>query len=220
VALVLNSQTAFTAVTPQTVKQHLNVTDFSTDPLIQQYINTAVNYIERRTGMDLRTCTWTLYLDQFPHRHPLWPTYYPGFFEYEWGFPGLGMHHHHHHSLDLFRGPLQSVQSITYNDTATTTKTLTYGTDYTYITPTYLPGRLQPLPWQWPYAYAIPNNVQVAFTSGFLTVPDVVIQAIFLLVGGYWNDREDNAYGPGTVSARTGEAVDCLLGQIWNAQYK
>jgi hypothetical protein len=222
VSLILLSQDDFTALSVQDVKEHLGVVDFASDDLIARYLRATVRHIERRLGLDLRSTTWKLQLDDFHKRHYWVPYAGAGFYGLGFGYPygyGYGFHHLHHHGLDLMRGPLVSVESVKYVSDAVGTQVTVSPTTYVVDQPSFLPGRVIPIQ-SWPVPYVYPNAVEVNFTTGFDMVPDDILHAIELGVGESLYDRENIAYGPETVSGRVGDAIDNLLMGYWNGSYR
>lgn len=216
--LQIVNQSAFTALTLADIKSHLNVTSTSDDDYIAGLLAAAVNYVERATGLDLRTTTWKLVLDQFPLWHhwnnPYYLVIYP-YYPQWWGNGQLIRQQ----EISLRRGPLQSITSIQYYD-GTTTQTLDPST-YTVVTPSYYPAYIAPTTC-WPVAYPSPGAVSINFITGLADpvghgsgegnqCPQPLLHAIRLLCGQWYSLREDIAFGPGTAHGATGEAIECLL---------
>ncbi len=218
--LTLVSQATFSGVSVAEIRQHLNISDTSTDTYIQTLIDAARVYAERYTMMDLTSSTWTLTLEGFPSMAAAsWYDRY-GNVASQWpltsSYP-IGRSSQVWQRIDLKRGPVSSVTSVQYYDGSN--NLVTYdSSNYALMKPSYHPGYLEPLSY-WPSAYARPDAVTITFVTGFASIPAQVKHAIRLLVGLWWSAREDLAYGPGTVGNAVGGAVDVLLGQIRTAVY-
>lgn len=193
--LILGTQAAFTALSTDNIKTHLNITDSQQDSYVAALLSAAVVYCERRLQLDLRATTWTLQLDSFPECDP----------------------------INLLRGPIQSVSSVTYYD-ADNVSTVLSTSEYTTVKPSFFPGGIIPVTY-WPVSYPRPDAVAIAYTTGFVgsgngsgagawTVPQNVVHAIRLLCGQWYAERENISYGPNTVMGATGMAVDALLDQF------
>lgn len=214
-SLQLVSQTSFSALSVADIEAHLNVqSSTATDAYVQSLLNAAVAYVERQTGMDCRSTTWNLVLDQFP----IWASFnwYDRYGNYVYLYPNVGEYAigrltQRWQEIPLKRGPLQTVSSIQYYDMNNQSQTLA-SNQYAYTTPTYFPAKVEPVTF-WPVAYPRPDAVTIQFVSGWTTanVPQSVLHAIKLLCGTWYNQREDIEYGPGTVGHATGCAVDALL---------
>lgn len=92
-------------------------------------------------------------------------------------------------SFTIPLGPVQSITSIKYYDTDNVQQTLTV-TDYPLFD-----GNLKPLRGvTWPTAYDRPDAYEITFVAGYgapSDVPPGIIQAALLLVGHYFETRED-----------------------------
>lgn len=88
--------------------------------------------------------------------------------------------------------PLQSVTSIKYLDTTGVEQTLassTYRVDAVSE-----PGRIALDYGQvWPSTYPVVNAVTVRFVAGYTTVPEPIRQAVLILVGELYEQRQDSA---------------------------
>lgn len=207
------------------MKTHLNISDSSTDSYIQDLINAAADYCERETQTDWRSKQWKLTLDSFRQRHENSCSYLPygdSFYGY---LPDYSLYYSPYtlcspnaNIVDLMRAPLVSVDSVQYYDSDNTLTTWATS-EYRYTTPSYLAGVLQPNT-TFPTTYSRIDAVQVTFTTGFSSVPDRGKQAIRLIVGSWWNSREDIACNPGTVGYGIGEMVKNLLSSIRGLSYQ
>lgn len=168
-------------VTLAEVKDHCRVEHDLDDALIEGLITAARELVEQRTGRALITQQWQWSLDAFAA--VLCPP----------------------------RPPLQSVDSITYVDTDGTTQTLS-PTEYRVDTATQ-PGRItEAYGKTWPAIRSVTGAVQITFTAGYgdyeNTVPRALRQAMLLLIGGWYENRE--AVAPVQLMAIP-FAVDALL---------
>ena len=95
-------------------------------------------------------------------------------------FPPAGIH--------LLQGPVTSITSVTYVDTAGDTQTLA-GSAYSlddYSTPQWL---LPAVDTDWPDTYATANAVKIRYVAGSATIDGAVAQALRLLAGLYFDNR-------------------------------
>jgi uncharacterized phiE125 gp8 family phage protein len=182
-------------------KAHLRVDITDDDPLIEDIIGTARDYCEGMTGVSMLTQTWQLYLDRFPlgDRPEYWP----------WSAqPG---------AILLPRYPVQAVTSIVYTD-STGAPTTVAPTDYALDTVSTIPRIVPASNKSWPGSSFAPlNAVQVTFTAGYLNIaalPPKARQAMYLLIGLYYANREDIVIGTRLVAITVPKAVDALLGQL------
>jgi uncharacterized phiE125 gp8 family phage protein len=170
------------------MKNYLRVDIDDDDDLITTLISTARERAEDLTGRCLISQQWQFAMDKFPAY---------GCFEY--------LHHRRHRdsmfSLDekaiiLPRGPVLSVDSITYKDQFGTLQTLDpslYTVDLlsepARITPKYLST--------WPLAQFDTNSINILFTAGYANVPNSFIMAIKLIVGAWYESRAEVVQGSG-----------------------
>ena len=149
------------------VKDHLRVDGSDDDALISVLITAARKWAEEYTGRQFVTATWDWFLDGFC----------PSF------------------SAPL--PPLQSVTSIKYLDTAGAEQTLdaaTYRVDAVSE-----PGRIA-LDYgkTWPSTYSVINAVTVRFVAGYgaaAAVPEPIRQAILILIGELYEQRQESIIG-------------------------
>lgn len=139
------------------------------DLFIQSLIMAATAHIEGRSGVlgrSLVTQTWETRLDRFPGR-------YGG-------------------RIELPMPPLQSVDWINYVDEAGIVQTV-QPADY-QVDAQHLIGRVRPAYGQsWPVARCEEGAVRIQFKAGYgspAAVPEPLKQAIKLLVGHWWLNRE------------------------------
>lgn len=117
-------------------------------------------YAQHYTGVSIGSQTLELALDQFPEGGILLP-----------------------------QGPVTSVTSVTYVDVDGDTQTLA-GSAYSlddYSTPQWL---LPAVDTEWPATYATANAVKVRYVAGAATLDGAAAQALRLLVGLYFDNRD------------------------------
>lgn len=166
-ALVLVSAPATEPVSLTEAKLHLRVDSTADDSLITALITAAREYVEAFTGRALITQTWDYILDAWPSGD----------------------------EIVIPLPPLQSVTSVTYRDSDGNTSTVSSST-YTVDTDSE-PGRVVLLTgYTWPSTtlYAV-GGVRVRFVAGYgdnaSDVPQALRQAMLLLVGHWYENRED-----------------------------
>lgn len=88
------------------------------------------------------------------------------------------------------RPPLQSVTSVKYLDSD--------GVEQTLVSTAYRvdaisePGRIAlDYDQSWPSTYSVLNAVTVRFVAGYTTVPEPIRQAVLIMVGELYENRED-----------------------------
>jgi uncharacterized phiE125 gp8 family phage protein len=112
--------------------------------------------------------------------------------------------------IDLPLAPLQSVTSVTYKDSAGTETTLTETTDYIVDTDSTIGGIVLPYGGSWPSFTAYPvNPIKIRFVAGYTDVPQSIIQAMHLLIGHWYENREATLVG--TISKELEFSVRALL---------
>lgn len=125
----------------------------SDDPLIQAYLDSAIDYVEKYTGRALITQTWDLFIDYYP-----------------WG------------ALLFPKPPLQSIVSVNYVDQAGNTQLLDpsyYVADTDSIPGRFYRAYLK---W-FPTVRVQPKAVTIRFVAGYgkaSDVPETLKQAIIL----------------------------------------
>lgn len=154
------------------------------DSWFEDVISSAREYCENITGRGLATQTITAYMDRFPCEK---------FFE-------------------LPRSPLQSVTSISYKDSNGTTTTMTVNTDYLVDTDSDVGRIVLPYGGSWPSFTAWPvNPISIVFIAGYTTIPKLIKQAMYLLIG-FWNENREAATAK-DVSKEIAFSVSRLLSQ-------
>ena len=169
-----------TAVSLAEAKAHLRVSGTQDDTYITTLIEVATNDVQNFTRRTLLPTTYTIYFDQFP-------TY-----------------------IDLHTAPVSSVTSVKY-ETESGEQTLAsdkYNNDVQAE-----PGRVYPLGGStFPTAKDMPNAVKVQFVAGYTdaaSVPAAIKQAMLLIIGRYYEQRQDVIVG--TIVNEMPKAVEYLL---------
>jgi uncharacterized phiE125 gp8 family phage protein len=189
------SRTASTelAISVADCKKHLQIEAIETyyDSDIEAYIRTAQEYVEEWTNLTLFQTTITAKWNRFPEA-PV-------------------------ESLRLPAWPVSDVTSISYRNTEGTSINLSKTTDV-QLSLQSVPSFVQPLPnSEWPETQIDRvDAVTIVFVAGYgttsATVPHRIRQAIKLLVGHWFKNRE--AVVTGTISKEIELAVHSLLNQI------
>lgn len=168
--------------------------DASEDALLQGLIAAAQEYAEAFTHRALMPQTWDLKLDSFCD---------PAAYE-----DGV---------IRLPKPPVSSVTSITYLDTAGVSQTLStsiYTTDFP-SGPTAQRARITEAYGQvFPVTQSTLNAVTIRFVAGYTSarlVPYSIKQAMKLLVGHWYQNRESVVVGIGIGAVQVPTAVEALL---------
>jgi uncharacterized phiE125 gp8 family phage protein len=164
-------------------RAHLRVDHFDEDPVIAGFILAARQHIETITGLALCTTGYTMTLDDFP--------------------PG--------EMITLPREPVQSVTAVRYYNDA---GTLVEWPSSEWEADLYsLPPRIRPRDgYTWPISKDRLAAVQIEFVAGFggpEMVPQSILQAMRVLVGHFYENRE--AVNVGNIVNEVPMAVDALL---------
>lgn len=189
--LSLSSPPAVEPVTIQEVKEYLrldDVTDPSEDAYLDALITAAREYCEAFQNRAYITQTWQMSFD-----------YWPGYI------------------IDIPRGNLQSINSVSYKNSDGVVTTLAETKEYV-VSKSGVLGRISP-PYAQPWPPFIPfplDAVVIEFTCGYGdtadSVPQRVKQAIKLLVSHWYENRtplSDTGQAPGEI----GFSVSALLWQ-------
>lgn len=168
-------------VTLAEAKTHLRVDHSDEDARIASLIKAAVSYLDGRSGIlgrCLVTQTLELVLDQFPTRE-----------------------------IELPLGPVASVTFIKYVDSNGAEQTFSAGSytvDLSSLTARAIPNT------SWPATMAAANAVTVRYVAGTAaaSVPEAIRQAILLLVGHWYENRQPVA---GSSVADLPFTVDALI---------
>lgn len=170
-------------ITTAQAKAHLNIVDFSDDDTyIDILVAAARQKVESDTGRVFFDQTWKLYLDEFPD--------------------GL---------IRLPNAPLSSVTSIKYYDVDNSQQT--WSSDYYQADTSHEPGRVQLV-----YGYSYPTTynrlaaIEIEYVIGYgaaiaqaTTIPKLMFHAAYLLIGTWYENREEVITG--TIVSSLPEAV-------------
>jgi len=152
------------------VRRHLSLDDSFYDDYLSSLIEVTRATVEAETHRQLVTATYDMATDQLP----------------------AGTE-----TLYLPFGQLQSITSITYTDTAGATQTFSSG-DYD-VSIAREPGTVRPAYGEvWPAARAQQEAATIRFICGYgaaSAVPQAIKHAMLLLIGHYFNNREQTTIG-------------------------
>lgn len=149
-------------VTDAEAREHIKVDNDVDLALITALIIAARQRAESYTELTFVSRTFRVYLDKFPSG-----------------------------SFRIPCAPLISVESIKYFDAANVEQTLS-AAEY-YVDTISKPGRLVPAS-SWPGTFTRPNAVSIEVTAGFgasSDVPQLIKQAMLLMIGSMYEDREE-----------------------------
>jgi uncharacterized phiE125 gp8 family phage protein len=151
------------------------------DGVLAAYIAAARSWVEDYTGRPLMTQTWQMSLPDFPTR--VWLPY---------------------------AAPLASITHVKYYDT---TNTLTTLSSSVYTTAAFSePACLTLVDGQvWPSVYVRDDAVQIEYVVGVsdvASVPPALVQAVQMLVGHWYANRENSVVG--TIAADVPFAAEAL----------
>lgn len=152
-------------------KQHLRVDTSDDDGLIAGYILAARHWVESQAG-PIISQTWDYTLEEWPICDG----------EYE---------------IELPMKPVQSITSITYIDTNGDSQTLA-ADQYEAVLDDPTPSVVQAYGAVWPAVREKPAAITVRFVAGYgsiSSVPDPLRVAIMLLVGRFYEHREEVVVG-------------------------
>lgn len=183
--LIQTSEPQSEPVSVLQAKNYLRVDDDLTtdDALIALLIGAARRYAESYTGRSFITQGWRLTLDAFPG---------PGCMGVPWGstytLPAQ--------AIQLERGTVQAVSSITYMDMNAVWQTL--APSLYVVDPSGCPGRITPVFGQiWPPVLPQIGSVKVDYTAGYgdsaNSVPAGIRQWILMRLGTLYENREEVA---------------------------
>lgn len=192
---------ALEPVTLSQAKAHLRVDFDDDDAAILMFISAARERVEDITYSRLITQTLLLTQDAFPWAGyvSVWPSPWQGL---------LG------NAIELLNPPVQSVTQVQYVDTNNVTQTLLGST--LRLDSSSKPVRLSPAPGtMWPVTAPVTSAVGVTFVAGYGATGDFVparfTEAIKLLCGHYYLNREEILSGTRIVALEIPEGIDDLL---------
>ena len=180
--LVLKTAPTSTVISLSEAKAFLRIdSDYDDDnTYITSLINVATQVVEEFTRRRLMTQTYNIFYDEFPPY------------------------------IDLQVGDVASVSGIKYFDESNTQVTL-HSSNYDVDTKVR-PGRIyESENGDFPNTYERPNAVEVEFIVGGTAsdVPAPIVQAIYIIVGRYYENRQDVVTG--TIASELPLMVDHLL---------
>lgn len=169
-------------------KLHLRLTagtfsgDTTEDALITNFITVSREYCENFTGRGLASQTLEAFGDEFPSSN----------------------------MVELPSPPLQSVTSVKYTDSDGTETTMTPTTDYIVDTSSNIGRIVLPYGKSWPLfiPYSV-NPIKIRYVAGYTTAPKAIKQAMLLLIGHWYANREATGEAMGQIEF----AVKALLSQ-------
>lgn len=168
-------------------KEHIREDLDEQDGIINALIQAARSYVEQRSWRALMTQTWDIRYDRFPPRSC---------------------------ALALPLPPLQSVTSIQYVDADGATQPFT---DFQFDK-TSERGRVAPTVGnEWPEVGGSLGAVVIRIVAGYGDlrddVPQPLRQAMKLLVGAFYEGREDEVIGQGLTATALQRGADALIDQ-------
>jgi uncharacterized phiE125 gp8 family phage protein len=179
--LVLVTPPTAYAVTLTEAKAQCRVTSTDEDGVIQGYIAAATSYVEKYTGTSIMAQTWKLVLDGWSD------------------------------CIKLPNGPVSSVTSVKYLDTAGVEQTLA-ADQYTADLASSPARVVRKTTTTYPPALNEIASVNVTYVAGYTTLPDTkadLRNAILLLIGQWHANRE--AVNVGNIVSEFPHAVEALL---------
>jgi uncharacterized phiE125 gp8 family phage protein len=175
--MTLNTGPTSEPVTLAEAKAHTRVAIADDDGLLAGYVLAARNHLEEITGRAFLTQTWDYKID------------------YDWPWFLDTETHRHSRLIEITKAPLQSVTSITYVDSAGASQTL--ASNQYVVDGSSVIGRIYPAYGvSWPTVRSQRDAITVRFVTGWTdNFPDSLRQAILLLVGHWYENRETVVIG-------------------------
>ena len=163
--LTIITDVAAEPVTLTEAKEHLGVSGSDDDSYIPALITAARHRAELYTQRYIEAQTWDYTLDKFPSRE-----------------------------FELPINPITSITSVKYFDSDQVEQTLSSANYELDSTSTV--ARLRPISSEnWPATYDQYNAVTIRIVGGYATTPLAISQAILMIIGTLYNDREDTIVG-------------------------
>lgn len=205
-ALELVTAPATEPITVAEAKAFLHVSSSAEDSLVTALIVAARRYVENYTKRALITQTWRLWLDQFPIEPRTGGEMWDGVRE-----EPISFSYQAKRFIEIPKAPVSAVSSIsTFDDDDTET---TYASsNYIVDTVSQLPRVVLKTGSTWPVDLRPANAIKITFTAGYgaaSAVPDDIKQAMYLLIGHWFENRQ--AVLTGTISAEIEHSVQALL---------
>lgn len=160
------------AVNLETLKAHLRITSCNQDTVLQLYLETAINFAEKCTGLALINRTYETFRDFFPLADN--EGYYPAGCIPETLNAATG-----NTGFELRRGPVSSVTSVEYAPTSAPATLVAIDPANYYVTEAEA-GKLANVLAQpdfiWPYDLVEPkvDSIKITFVAGFGNDPKFV----------------------------------------------
>lgn len=163
-------------------KSHVDAEADDWDDQFDSWIIAAREMVEEDAELSLVEQTWKLTLDRWPG---------------DW--------------IELRRPPVTSVSSITYVDAAGDTQTWSSSN---YIVDTNgFPARIsRAYATSWPVSRIQVNSINVTFVAGYSTVPQLAKQAMLLLIGHWFSNRE--AVFTGSITKEIELAYEAIIRRL------
>ncbi len=165
-------------VTLAEAKAQCRIDSSDEDALINGLIAAATDYVELYTGRAIASQTWELVQDDFCDE------------------------------MLLTKGPVISVTSVKYNDTAGVEQTVAPA-NYDFDNASDPQRVVKDPDYQWPDVDDGINNVIIRFVAGYATVPASIKHAMLLLIAHWYAHRE--AVNVGNIVNNLPNAVEALL---------
>lgn len=202
--LALVTASTFEPISLQRAKANCHVADGdkSHDDFLIGAIKEARDYIEKSLGCVLCQSTWRQTLDEFPN-----------------GTSGTREEYRYRVlrrplPIELDVWPVQSVTSVTYSDTLTTTTTISSDLLSQPIGTGKYSLRLKGYQ-SWPSSAYTPNAVSIQFVAGFASrndIPPVLVRAMLMLISHWFENREATVVG--SVSSEVAFGVNSLIEMV------
>ncbi len=171
-------------------KDHLEEVATYKDDYITTLITVARQWAENHTRRALISQTWDLFLDGFP----------------PW-------------TIEMPKPPLASVTTVKYTDTDGVQQTLAaslYDVDINAER-----GRIEPaLNQVWPVTRSVMNAVEIRFVAGYgaaADVPKKIKQAMLMLIGQLYDNREDTVTG--TTVSKVPQSSEWLIADYRSVRF-
>ncbi|WP_411906279.1 head-tail connector protein [Rhizobium mayense] len=188
-------------------KQHLRIYHDDEDEHIQLLLDAVIAFVEGPNGIGLALTPqkWRLSLDSFYSRN-LINGFSPAY-GYGAAYLDVGAIYS---AISIPLGPTTSIEQVQYTDDK----------GDTYIVPTsdYIvdiessPARISPVyGGMWPITINYPGAVKVDFTAGFSETPADLKAALLLLLGHWFENRENVVAGERAVAVEVPFTVDTIL---------
>lgn len=183
------------------IKSHLRLTEDDDDVYLDEILLPAARWrAENATRRQLLTATWLMTLDAFPIRCRSTVEYYRE----------RGLAVQFGEEIILPRSPVQSVTSIEYTDPD--------GNDQTWAAADYVvstdrePATIRPaFNIDWPDIRLTRGAIRITFVAGYgaarSAVPPLLIAGLLLVIGHWYEHREEVVQGTMSVVPQAAEAI-------------